>query len=179
MNKPGDTFGGWTLIKYIAGTKKPRVSCSWLCRCSCGELREVRYDHLRSKRSTSCGHDIPGKKMEKKRITLRKESNRRILSHDVGDALAELGRCSMEELQLQFPDCTRYQLQNALSAASRRGTVVCLQHGLWGSVTNPSTVRTKPTELRAIPSVFHLASGPVRVPTWRQPVREHLIHGEW
>lgn len=62
--KAGETFGSWTLVEYIASTSKPRTNSKWVCRCSCGVLRDVRVDHLRSGASTSCGHDLPGKKAE-------------------------------------------------------------------------------------------------------------------
>ena len=42
-------FGEWVAIKY-AGNKK------WLCRCSCGNLKEVATYSLTSGKSTSCGH---------------------------------------------------------------------------------------------------------------------------
>lgn len=112
-----------------------------------------------------------------------RKTNRRILSHEVGAVVAGLGRCTVDELQLEFPEYSRYQLQNALSAASRRGMVRCLQSGCrhgGSGVWEPTEkkVEAEPPQ-QAIPSVFHLASGPVLVPAWQQSVREHLLQGEW
>lgn len=57
-NEPGDTFGQWTLTRYIPGGLNPRRSPRWRCRCSCGVVREVQTNNLRSGKSTSCGHDL-------------------------------------------------------------------------------------------------------------------------
>lgn len=47
----GKVFGRWTVIQY-AGYKR---GATWLCRCECGTMKEVRSDHLRYGKSTSCG----------------------------------------------------------------------------------------------------------------------------
>lgn len=58
MTKPryydltGNTYGRWTVLSY-AGT---RIKESlWLCRCSCGKEKIVRYQGLVKGTSTSCG----------------------------------------------------------------------------------------------------------------------------
>jgi hypothetical protein len=47
----GRVFGRWTVLKF-AKTKKVTW---WLCRCSCGTIREVASNNLRHSQSTSCG----------------------------------------------------------------------------------------------------------------------------
>lgn len=48
----GKKFGRWKVISYkeIRGTH-----AYWLCKCSCGELRTIRGNHLRSGKAVSCG----------------------------------------------------------------------------------------------------------------------------
>lgn len=54
---PGVVFGRWHVTSKgesrttPGGTTKPY----WLCTCTCGEVREVRAEHLASGRSISCG----------------------------------------------------------------------------------------------------------------------------
>ena len=52
----GKTFNEYTVIRRSPnrGTK-----VSWLCRCSCGNLREVRAQGLISGTQKSCGHGLP------------------------------------------------------------------------------------------------------------------------
>lgn len=53
-NLVGATFGEWTVLEY-AGSRK------WLCKCSCGEIKEVLSGNLKRGDSTSCGHYDPEK----------------------------------------------------------------------------------------------------------------------
>lgn len=46
-------FGEWKVIKYIKHGY-------WLCRCSCGQEKEVKGTHLLSGASKSCGHSTTG-----------------------------------------------------------------------------------------------------------------------
>jgi hypothetical protein len=46
----GEKFGRWTALKVSA--LKPR---SWLCKCKCGEERDVAISSLMSGHSLSCG----------------------------------------------------------------------------------------------------------------------------
>ena len=46
----GRTFGEWTVLEYAG-------NCKWLCKCSCGTVKEVRAQYLKDGRSKSCGHD--------------------------------------------------------------------------------------------------------------------------
>lgn len=48
----GQQFGRWTAISK---SPKPSRNALWVCRCSCGTVREVLSTHLRSGRSQSCG----------------------------------------------------------------------------------------------------------------------------
>lgn len=43
-------FGEWEVLEYKGGHK-------WLCRCSCGEEREIYSQALRNGTTTSCGHN--------------------------------------------------------------------------------------------------------------------------
>ena len=49
----GQKFGRHTVLSDTG--KKCGYSTIWLCRCVCGQLAEVRGDHLRSGRTKSCG----------------------------------------------------------------------------------------------------------------------------
>lgn len=44
-------FGEWEALKYLG-------KGMWECRCSCGKIKNVRGNELKSGRSTSCGHNI-------------------------------------------------------------------------------------------------------------------------
>ncbi len=46
----GETFGEWEVIKQ---SKKGY----WICKCSCGTVREVNYKSLLNGKSKSCGHN--------------------------------------------------------------------------------------------------------------------------
>lgn len=50
--RAGDRFGLWTAVSR-APNRGPSVY--WVCRCQCGNEREVRADGLKNGRSTSCG----------------------------------------------------------------------------------------------------------------------------
>lgn len=47
-NYVGQTFGRWTVIAPGSGR-------TWICRCSCGQEKEVHHNALRSGNSRSCG----------------------------------------------------------------------------------------------------------------------------
>lgn len=49
----GQQIGEWEVLKY-AGNRK------WLCRCSCGVVKEVNGAELRNGKSKSCGHSTNG-----------------------------------------------------------------------------------------------------------------------
>lgn len=62
-NLEGQVFGEWTVLekgrsekKFDAGGRYVGSSRYWLCRCSCGETREVLTHSLSNGSSTSCGH---------------------------------------------------------------------------------------------------------------------------
>lgn len=48
----GQRFGRWTVLRY-AGSHNG--AAFWECRCDCGKVKNVRSDHLRYGKSTSCG----------------------------------------------------------------------------------------------------------------------------
>jgi len=52
----GWVFGEWTVLKR--GEKATSGNYKWLCKCSCGTVREVDGNSLRSGRSTHCRHCI-------------------------------------------------------------------------------------------------------------------------
>lgn len=51
LNLAGTTFNRWTVIKKVSETGKS----VWLCRCVCGEMRDVRGSNLMNGKSKSCG----------------------------------------------------------------------------------------------------------------------------
>jgi len=52
ITKPGDTFGRLTVVSFIEnGSPYKR----WLCKCSCGNLKEAQQDSLRRGNTKSCG----------------------------------------------------------------------------------------------------------------------------
>lgn len=48
----GATYGRWTVVRR-AGRK--RGFAAWLCRCACGQYKEIRSDSLKRGDSSSCG----------------------------------------------------------------------------------------------------------------------------
>ena len=48
----GKFFGEWEVLEKAPSRNKKVM---WLCKCSCGTIKEVRSEHLRSGASTSCG----------------------------------------------------------------------------------------------------------------------------
>lgn len=48
----GTVFGELTVIREVYS---PNYKRKFLCKCSCGNKREVRIDHLRSGHTASCG----------------------------------------------------------------------------------------------------------------------------
>lgn len=49
LEKPGDKFGEWTLLRPSSDKRK------WVCQCSCGTIKEVRTDTLKTGMSRCCG----------------------------------------------------------------------------------------------------------------------------
>ena len=49
LEKPGDKFGEWTLLRPSSDKRK------WVCQCSCGTIKEVRTDTLKNGGSRCCG----------------------------------------------------------------------------------------------------------------------------
>lgn len=58
----GQTFGLWTVIGAAESDKYGRKH--FMCRCSCGKVRSVDANNLRSGKSTSCGHTGADKKRD-------------------------------------------------------------------------------------------------------------------
>lgn len=55
--RPGDQVGHWTVLKFVPGSTTPRrLRAYYLCRCRCGQEREVRTCNLAAGISQSCGH---------------------------------------------------------------------------------------------------------------------------
>ena len=58
---PGNRFGHWTVIdfadrKFAGGTfTRPTYKYFMLCKCDCGNIREVASQSLASGKSKSCG----------------------------------------------------------------------------------------------------------------------------
>lgn len=52
-NLQGRKFGRLTVLRDSG--KRQKYSVMWACLCLCGRLKEVRQDHLKSKRIRSCG----------------------------------------------------------------------------------------------------------------------------
>jgi len=48
INEAGNTYGRWSVISYVGNSK-------WLCKCTCGTIKEVLVESLRSGKSKSCG----------------------------------------------------------------------------------------------------------------------------
>lgn len=49
--KPGDKYGGLTIVKEVEAAGKRQ----FLCKCDCGQKVTVRLGHLRSGHTSSCG----------------------------------------------------------------------------------------------------------------------------
>ncbi len=50
---PGDRFGRLVLMSQAASDLRGRTR--WLCRCDCGQAKEIRLSHLTQGRILSCG----------------------------------------------------------------------------------------------------------------------------
>lgn len=61
----GNKFNKLTLIKVLRVENSRRI---WLCRCDCGELKEVREDMLKRGKVTSCGAPQCRKKLNEYEI---------------------------------------------------------------------------------------------------------------
>jgi len=59
IDMTGKTLGEWTVIKLARGAKD-RLGAKWLCRCSCGAIKEVYGKHLRNRTHPKC-QDCHGK----------------------------------------------------------------------------------------------------------------------
>lgn len=74
----GDRFGKWTVIERSDKTDK-KGNIYYLCRCDCGNVKEVRASKLKNGESKSCGcvwkKDVTGQKV--KRLTFIKPTNGR------------------------------------------------------------------------------------------------------
>lgn len=56
-DRTGELFGDLVVIGRAASRKSPsgRTTVYWTCRCSCGKMKEVSVNNLRSGKITSCG----------------------------------------------------------------------------------------------------------------------------
>lgn len=74
----GDRFGKWTVIERSDKSDKGR-NIYYLCKCDCGNIREVRASRLRNGETKSCGcvqkKDVTGQKV--KRLTFIKPTSGR------------------------------------------------------------------------------------------------------
>lgn len=57
INEVGNVYGDLTVIKE--GKKDRFKQTYWICRCSCGNITEVRGSDLRQGKSKGCGHSKP------------------------------------------------------------------------------------------------------------------------
>ena len=53
LDLSGQRFGELVAISRVPGSSK---HVKWLCLCDCGATKEIESGHLRSGRSSSCGH---------------------------------------------------------------------------------------------------------------------------
>lgn len=73
----GLKFGRWTVIK-------PSEKRSYfICRCSCGSMKDVRRDHLLNGKSTSCGCYVK----ENHSWNYKGNPDRRVLNHIYGNMI--------------------------------------------------------------------------------------------
>lgn len=91
-NLCGQTFGELTAIEYVGNSY-------WKCKCSCGNEKNVRRDHLINGRVTSCGH-----KNKIEDLTGRQFNEWTVLKY-VGDGHWEC-RCSCGKIR----NVSRYNL---------------------------------------------------------------------
>lgn len=109
----GKTFGEWTVLKY-AGDKKQ------LCRCSCGEIREVSTLSLTQGRSKSCGnkakHPVEGQKKFKDLTNQR--FGKLVALRYLGDTMWEC-RCDCGEVIIKS---WKHLTNNSKCSKCARGT---------------------------------------------------------
>ena len=55
IDETGNKYSEWTVIEYITPDERENRDKSWIAKCSCGTVRPVRINDLRSGKSTNCG----------------------------------------------------------------------------------------------------------------------------
>lgn len=57
LDLTGQTYNKWTVIKrgHSKQTPKGQTKTYWNCKCSCGKIKDVYMDSLKSGKSKSCG----------------------------------------------------------------------------------------------------------------------------
>lgn len=94
----GQRFGRWTVIKY-AGYKN---GVMWRCKCDCGSEKDIRSDHLRYGKSTSCG-------CFKAEVTA-KENGKKIEKHGMWNT--RLYHIWQRMKQRCSPSCPKHEIHN-------------------------------------------------------------------
>lgn len=117
------------------------------------------------------------------------QRKRGVVWKEVAAAVADLRSCMVSDLEPLFPNLTRYEVQNALSAARRAGLVLVIKRvpmpgnsarmGIWAPVNEEVAKRGKTRPGLALSCVFDLGTGPVAIPVWQQPARAFQPLGAW
>lgn len=55
LNLVGEKFGYLTVLEFSGALAGNRSNKIWVCRCDCGEIKNVRGDKLKSGETVSCG----------------------------------------------------------------------------------------------------------------------------
>lgn len=107
----GRQFGRWTVIKKahsVGNGKKPSIK--WVCKCDCGEIREVFGHSLRSGVSVSCGCLHKERVSETSKYAHRTHGNSRSRLYGIWRGMID--RC-------YYPSHNRYHVYGA------RGIRIC------------------------------------------------------
>lgn len=106
-------FGKWKVVKHL-GTDKNRDRI-WLCKCSCGTLKEVKAMYLLAGTSTKCVSCAKAKRPYKDLIPdvlwkrINNNANKRSITLEISKEFAEdlflkqNGKCALTGLDLEFP----------------------------------------------------------------------------
>ena len=105
----GLQFGRWTVLEY-AGHER---GVMWRCECTCGTVKNIRSDHLRYGRSTSCGCFRTEITAKETGIKIQKHGMRNTRLYHIWQRMKQ--RCS--------PSCPKHEIHNYYD----KGIRVCLE----------------------------------------------------
>ena len=81
----GQSFGEWEVLEQDKQLSKEKKKAYWVCRCSCGTIKSVSSQSLRSGKSTNCGckriKDLTGQRFNYLEVLKRDTSKKERLAY--------------------------------------------------------------------------------------------------